>query len=275
MVQILIVPLLPFPLYHTPLSLHSPHHSIDFDFSLAVFSINSGDRLQQLRRSSPSLQSTLTCIFHHLSHGGRLLPRQPSPRQLLTSVFRGGLTIATGVALFINQMNSIIGIQRRLWSEGCLVAMMASVGPSPGSSPCWPSSPAQMNSIIVCISGSVKMMRIVESVFTIMILLGLLVTAKSEVYIVTIEGESVISYKGCYWEATAVESDEKLDVTSDLVTLHRTPATLNKGMIRFLKHCLIMDPTRSSTATSILSTVLLFMSLWNRSQSGLLYLLSY
>ncbi|KAI3702829.1 hypothetical protein L6452_28581 [Arctium lappa] len=146
MVQILIVPLLPFPLYHTPLSLHSPHHSIDFDFSLAVFSINSGDRLQQLRRSSPSLQSTLTGIFHPLCHGGRLLPRQ-----LLTSVFRGGLTIATGAALFINQMNNIIGIQKRLWSEGCLVAMMASAGPSPGSSPCWPSSPAQMNSIIVCI----------------------------------------------------------------------------------------------------------------------------
>ncbi|KAI3691657.1 hypothetical protein L6452_31458 [Arctium lappa] len=63
--------------------------------------------------------------------------------------------------------------------------------------------------------GSVKMMRIVESVFTIMILLGLLVTAKSEVYIVTIEGEPVISYKGDVngFEATVVESDEKLDVT--------------------------------------------------------------
>ncbi|KVH88693.1 uncharacterized protein LOC112501797 [Cynara cardunculus var. scolymus] len=31
---------------------------------------------------------------------------------------------------------------RRSWSEGCLVAMMASAGPSPGSSPCCPSSPA-------------------------------------------------------------------------------------------------------------------------------------
>ncbi|KAI3782006.1 hypothetical protein L2E82_12037 [Cichorium intybus] len=32
---------------------------------------------------------------------------------------------------------------RRSWSEGCLVAMMASAtAPSPGSSPCCPSSPA-------------------------------------------------------------------------------------------------------------------------------------
>ncbi|KAI3718412.1 hypothetical protein L6452_19282 [Arctium lappa] len=46
-------------------------------------------------------------------------------------------------------MNNIIGIQRRLWSEGCLVVMMASAGPSPGSSPCWPSSPAQMNNIFM------------------------------------------------------------------------------------------------------------------------------
>ncbi|KAI3771807.1 hypothetical protein L6452_02976 [Arctium lappa] len=35
---------------------------------------------------------------------------------------------------------------RRSWSEGCLVAMMASAGPSPGSSPCCPSSPAPIAS---------------------------------------------------------------------------------------------------------------------------------
>nr|XP_043619298.1 subtilisin-like protease SBT2.6 [Erigeron canadensis] len=64
------------------------------------------------------------------------------------------------------------------------------------------------------------MMRSVESVFTVIFLLGLLVNGKSEVYIVTIEGEPVISYKGGVdgFEATAVDSDEKLDVTSDLVT---------------------------------------------------------
>lgn len=58
-------------------------------------------------------------------------------------------------------------------------------------------------------------MRTVESVFKVMILLGVLVIAKSEVYIVTIEGEPVVSYKGGIdgFEATAVESDEKLDVT--------------------------------------------------------------
>lgn len=59
------------------------------------------------------------------------------------------------------------------------------------------------------------MMRTIESVFTVIVLLGLLVIGKSEVYIVMIEGEPVISYKGGVdgFEATAVESDEKLDVT--------------------------------------------------------------
>ncbi|GFP89209.1 subtilisin-like protease [Phtheirospermum japonicum] len=51
--------------------------------------------------------------------------------------------------------------------------------------------------------------------------LGILILGKSEIYIVTIEGEPVISYKGGVngFEATAVDSDsdEKIDVTSDLV----------------------------------------------------------
>ncbi|KAI3697700.1 hypothetical protein L6452_30797 [Arctium lappa] len=124
MVQILIVPLLPFPLYHTPLSLHSPHHSIDFDFSLAVFSINSGDRLQQLQRSSPttSVVVSITSVDTH-----KYLPSFVSRRSSPPS------TALTSTAPHL----------------GCLVAIMASAGPSPGSSPCWPSSPAQMNNIIV------------------------------------------------------------------------------------------------------------------------------
>ncbi|KAL1568171.1 subtilisin-like protease SBT2.6 [Salvia divinorum] len=56
----------------------------------------------------------------------------------------------------------------------------------------------------------------------ILMLLGVVVFGKAEVYIVTIEGEPVISYKGGVngFEATAVDSysDEKIDVTSDLVT---------------------------------------------------------
>ncbi|KAK9055277.1 hypothetical protein SSX86_026359 [Deinandra increscens subsp. villosa] len=66
------------------------------------------------------------------------------------------------------------------------------------------------------------MMMTVESVFTVVILLGVLVIGKSEVYIVTIEGEPVISYKGGVsgFEAIAVESDEKLDFSSDLVTAY-------------------------------------------------------
>ncbi|XP_022731006.1 subtilisin-like protease SBT2.5 [Durio zibethinus] len=51
-------------------------------------------------------------------------------------------------------------------------------------------------------------------------LLGLVVTGRAEIYIVTIEGEPIISYKGGEngFEATAVESDEKLDTTSESVT---------------------------------------------------------
>lgn len=46
------------------------------------------------------------------------------------------------------------------------------------------------------------------------LLLGVLDFGKAEIYIVTIEGEPVISYKGGVngFEATALEDDEKLDV---------------------------------------------------------------
>lgn len=53
--------------------------------------------------------------------------------------------------------------------------------------------------------------------FLIVMLLGLLVLGKAEIYIATVEGEPVISYKGGVDDflATAVESDsnEKIDVT--------------------------------------------------------------
>ncbi|KAL8144576.1 hypothetical protein AgCh_002959 [Apium graveolens] len=52
---------------------------------------------------------------------------------------------------------------------------------------------------------------------------ALLIVAKGEIYIVTVEGEPVVSYAGGVegFAATAVESDEELDVTSDLVTSYR------------------------------------------------------
>ncbi|KAL6496408.1 hypothetical protein OROGR_029666 [Orobanche gracilis] len=57
--------------------------------------------------------------------------------------------------------------------------------------------------------------------FVFLILLGIVILGKSEVYIVTVEGEPVISYQGGVkgFEATTVDSDsdEKIDVTSDLV----------------------------------------------------------
>lgn len=44
---------------------------------------------------------------------------------------------------------------------------------------------------------------------------ALLIIAKGEIYIVTVEGEPVVSYTGGVdgFAATAVESDEELDVT--------------------------------------------------------------
>lgn len=47
------------------------------------------------------------------------------------------------------------------------------------------------------------------------VLLGLVVAGKADIYIVTVEGEPIISYKGGEngFEATVVESDEKLDTT--------------------------------------------------------------
>lgn len=61
----------------------------------------------------------------------------------------------------------------------------------------------------------------VEHIFTISILFALLIITKSEVYIVTIEGDPVISYRGGIdgFEATAVESDQKLDVTRLFIVL--------------------------------------------------------
>ncbi|XVE79955.1 hypothetical protein DITRI_Ditri14bG0099000 [Diplodiscus trichospermus] len=53
-----------------------------------------------------------------------------------------------------------------------------------------------------------------------LVIVGLVVSGKAEIYIVTVEGEPIVSYKGGEngFEATAVESDEKLDTTSELVT---------------------------------------------------------
>ncbi|XP_021893199.1 subtilisin-like protease SBT2.5 [Carica papaya] len=63
-------------------------------------------------------------------------------------------------------------------------------------------------------------MRVLELGCTTLILLALFIIGRAEVYIVTMEGEPIISYKGGEngFEATAVESDEKIDTTSELVT---------------------------------------------------------
>ncbi|KAL8189490.1 hypothetical protein R6Q57_029056 [Mikania cordata] len=68
--------------------------------------------------------------------------------------------------------------------------------------------------------GGLMKMKMMEIMFTIIIIFGFFVVGKSEIYIVTIEGEPVVSYRGGVigFEATAVESDEMLDVTSDSVS---------------------------------------------------------
>ncbi|XP_068326923.1 subtilisin-like protease SBT2.5 isoform X1 [Pyrus communis] len=65
----------------------------------------------------------------------------------------------------------------------------------------------------------VKMVA-VEFGCTVAVLFSLLIIGKADVYIVTIEGEPIISYQGGVdgFEATAVESDEKIDTTSESVT---------------------------------------------------------
>ncbi|XP_068332097.1 subtilisin-like protease SBT2.6 isoform X1 [Pyrus communis] len=64
----------------------------------------------------------------------------------------------------------------------------------------------------------VKMVA-VEFGCAVAVLFSLLIIGKADVYIVTIEGEPIISYQGGVdgFEATAVESDEKIDTTSESV----------------------------------------------------------
>jgi hypothetical protein len=64
-------------------------------------------------------------------------------------------------------------------------------------------------------------MRLLEFECVLLIVLSaFLVFMKAEIYIVTVEGEPIISYSGGIdeFEATAVESDEKIDTTSEVVT---------------------------------------------------------
>lgn len=51
--------------------------------------------------------------------------------------------------------------------------------------------------------------------YILLVLFSLLTSGKAEVYIVTVEGEPIISYEGgvAGFEATAVESDAKIDTT--------------------------------------------------------------
>lgn len=59
--------------------------------------------------------------------------------------------------------------------------------------------------------------ELTSSFIVVILLFNLVILGKAEIYIVTVEGEPVISYKGGIngFEATAVESDsdEKIDVS--------------------------------------------------------------
>ncbi|GLU10557.1 hypothetical protein SLE2022_273500 [Rubroshorea leprosula] len=63
-------------------------------------------------------------------------------------------------------------------------------------------------------------MMVMEFGFMFFVLLGLLITVKAEIYIVTTQGEPIVSYRGGEngFEATAMESDEKIDTSSELVS---------------------------------------------------------
>lgn len=67
----------------------------------------------------------------------------------------------------------------------------------------------------------------------ILMLFSLLIIGKTEIYIVTIEGEPVVSYTGDIdgFEATAVESDEKIDVTSESVQSYRNHLEMKHDML--------------------------------------------
>ncbi|KAF2309734.1 hypothetical protein GH714_004855 [Hevea brasiliensis] len=63
-------------------------------------------------------------------------------------------------------------------------------------------------------------MKVVQLLCSILVLLVLLPTGKPEIYIVTVDGEPVISYRGGVpgFDPIAVDTDEKIDTTSQLVT---------------------------------------------------------
>jgi len=63
------------------------------------------------------------------------------------------------------------------------------------------------------------------------VLSALLVSGDAEVYIVTVEGEPIISYTGGIdgFKATAVESDEEIDTTRYLHSFLSTLSTTTKS----------------------------------------------
>ena len=75
-------------------------------------------------------------------------------------------------------------------------------------------------------------MRAMELGCAVVVLFSLLIAGNAEIYIVTVVGEPVISYKGGVpgFEATAVESDETIDVTR-----YRLVFTLNFAIASVFK----------------------------------------
>ncbi|XP_034699683.1 subtilisin-like protease SBT2.5 isoform X1 [Vitis riparia] len=76
-------------------------------------------------------------------------------------------------------------------------------------------------------------MRAMELGCAVVVLFSLLIAGNAEIYIVTVVGEPVISYKGGVpgFEATAVESDETIDVTSELVTSYSRHLEMKHDML--------------------------------------------
>ncbi|KAG6705872.1 hypothetical protein I3842_07G199000 [Carya illinoinensis] len=76
-------------------------------------------------------------------------------------------------------------------------------------------------------------MCISEHWCAVLVLFSVLIIGKAEIYLVTVEGEPIISYRGGVdgFEATAVESEENIDTTSEIVTSYARHLDLKHDML--------------------------------------------
>ncbi|XLR18711.1 hypothetical protein S83_046623 [Arachis hypogaea] len=101
-------------------------------------------------------------------------------------------------------------------------------------------------------------MRLLEFGCLVAVLCGLLVYVKVEIYIVTVEGEPVTSYGGGIYgfEATVVESDEKIDI-------NRQDSDIQKVKLSREALTQLSKLVESRVSTGLDTILTLFYSFWN------------